>query len=70
MSPLRDALSSLGMATPFEIYYGREPNRVKFRLSLAERKHLEVPKEDEPNLQELSTVKKSKLQECLSRAKG
>ena len=49
------------MATPFKVYYGREPNRV--RLSLAERKDLEVPKEDEPNLQELSPVKKSKLQE-------
>ena len=55
--------SSLGMATPFEVYFGREPNRVKFRISLAERKDLEVPEEDEPNLQELSPVKKSKLQE-------
>lgn len=55
--------SSLGMATPFEVYYGRQPNRVKFRLSLAERKDLEVPEEDESNLQELSPVKKSKLQE-------
>ena len=54
--------SSLGMATPFEVYFGREPNRVKFRISLAERKDLEVPEEDEPNLQELSPVKKSKLQ--------
>ena len=55
--------SSLGMATPFEVYYGRESNRVKFRISLAERNDLEVPEEDEPNLQELSLVKKSKLQE-------
>lgn len=43
--------SSLGMQSPFEVYYGRQPNRVKNKLSLGERTAFEVSEEDETEFQ-------------------
>lgn len=54
--------SSLGMATPFEVYFGRQPNRLVLRLSLGENTEFEVPEEDAPELQGMSP-KKSTIEE-------
>ena len=43
--------SSLGMQSPFEVYYGRKPNRVENKLSLGERTAFEVSEEDEAEFQ-------------------
>lgn len=43
--------SSLGKQLPFEVYYGRQPNRVRNKLSLAKRKAFEVSEEDKTEFQ-------------------
>ena len=52
--------SSLGMQSPFEVYYGRQPNRVKNKLSLGERTAFEVSEEDETEFQLKSPRKDTK----------
>lgn len=39
------------MQSPFEVYYGRQPNRVRNKLSLGERNVFEVSEEDETEFQ-------------------
>ena len=43
--------NSLRMQSPFEVYYGRQPTRVRNKLSLGERKAFEVSEEDETEFQ-------------------
>ena len=43
--------SSPWMQSPFEVYYGRQANRVRNKLSLGERKAFEVSEEDETEFQ-------------------
>ena len=54
--------SSLGMQSPFEVYYGRQPNSVRNKLSLGERKAFEVSEEDEREFQ-LKSPKKDTLRQ-------
>ena len=54
--------SSLGMQSPFEVYYGRQPNRVRNKLSLGERKAFEVFEEDETEFQ-LKSPRKDTLRQ-------
>lgn len=54
--------SSLGMQSPFEVYYGRHPNRVTHRLSFGESKAFEVSEEEETEFQ-LSSPKKDTLRQ-------
>lgn len=39
--------SSLGLLSPFEVYFGRTPNRFRNKLRLGEKKDFEVPEENE-----------------------
>ena len=54
--------SSLGMQSPFEVYYGRQANRVRNKLSLGERKAFEVSEEDETEFQ-LKSPRKDTLRQ-------
>ena len=54
--------SSLGMQSPFEVYYGRQPNRVGNKLSLGERKAFEVSEEDKTEFQ-LKSPRKDTLRQ-------
>lgn len=49
--------SSLGFLTPFEVYFGRHPNRLKNKLFLGEKKEFEVQEENydfNPNVDEIA----------------
>ena len=50
------------MQSPFEVYYGRQANRVRNKLSLGERKAFEVSEEDETEFQ-LKSPRKDTLRQ-------
>ena len=54
--------NSLGMQSPFEVYYGRPPNRVRNKLSLGERKVFEITEEGETEFQ-LKSPRKDTLRQ-------
>ena len=55
--------SSPGMQSPFEVYYGRQPNRVRNKLSLGERKPFEVSEEDYEAEFQLKSPRKDTLRQ-------
>ena len=42
---------SLGLLSPFEVYFGRKPNRYRRKLFLGGKKEYEVPEENENSFQ-------------------
>ena len=50
--------SSLGMQSPFEVYYGRQPNRFGNKLSLSKAQIFDVLEEGENNFKLRSPKKK------------
>ena len=54
--------SSLGKQSPFKVYYGRQPNSVRNKLSLGERKAFEVSEEHKTEFQ-LKSPKKDALRQ-------
>ena len=56
--------SSLGFLTPFEVYFGRHPNRLKNKLFLGEKKEFEVQEQNyDFNLNVYEIAKQEELRE-------